>query len=362
MATSLYGTVKKIGSSQFTFDKIYTSRKAMEMAMTTDGIYHGRYVLVSYGNEQLTNSTNGGTITLTNNTNTTEHYSVSYNSTWLQNYNLDLQNYNNIYDKTVWQKIFDGTTAKYIMVASLNARAPGLTINEDYYSFELRDAQNNEIGEEYYIKGQTNPITKVAKYPIPKWKETLSNDLIYHLDMPMPVHLNLNNFEYFQTGLNPLIHTEFTPADDNHIRWEYTLTDNNKVTDADFSFTLPALGEAISNIYDALYGVPMTTELDENDEPVQVPSTGRRPFVTSNNETSTELQEDMLEVLGQTDYKGLFYILSHVGLDANGHYLLRSNWAATENDFGYIEHKPALITNIAVNNNSEAWTFTVNDN
>jgi hypothetical protein len=75
MATSLYGTVKKIGSSQFTFDKIYTSRSAMEEALTTldnngkiigDGVYHSRYVLVSYGNEQNTNQPNGGIITVIN--------------------------------------------------------------------------------------------------------------------------------------------------------------------------------------------------------------------------------------------------------------------------------------------------------
>jgi hypothetical protein len=30
MATSLYGTVKKIGSSQFTFDRIYSTRSEME--------------------------------------------------------------------------------------------------------------------------------------------------------------------------------------------------------------------------------------------------------------------------------------------------------------------------------------------
>lgn len=62
---SLYGNVKKIGSSYFQFDRIYPNRKSMDYATdeegnflldehghlipNNDGVYAGRYVLVDYG-------------------------------------------------------------------------------------------------------------------------------------------------------------------------------------------------------------------------------------------------------------------------------------------------------------------------
>lgn len=353
MSTSLYGTVKKIGSSYFTFDRIYNSRSEMENAMATDGVYHGRYVLVTYGNEQLTNSTNGGTIVLTNNTNVNAQYSVSYNTAWIQNYNLDIQRYHNIYDKTVWQKIFDGGDEKYIMVASLNARAPGLTINETYYSFNL---PTNSSGTTYYTKTSTNGTVTEAKrkpsYPLPKWHETYSNELIYHLDMPMPLQLNLldNKIEYFNAGLEPLTRSTYSGTEtSNYIRWEHILkSGTTQVTSADFHFNIPALGQAISDAYDALYGVPMSGNNM---------TTGRRPFTTGSN--FTNLKQETKNALSQTDYKGILYILDHIGLRASdGHYLLGSDWAASSNSLGHIDNKPDKITAISVNSTTGVWTFT----
>lgn len=353
MSTSLYGTVKKIGSSYFTFDRIYNSRDEMENEMTTDGVYHGRYVLITYGDEQLTNSTNGGTIILTNNTNVSEQYSVSYNTAWLQNYNLDIQKYHNIYDKTVWQKIFDGGNEKYIMVASLNARAPGLTINEDYYSFELRDVQSGETGQEYYIKGQSNPVIKVAKYPLPKWHETYSNELIYHLDMPMPLKVNLGRFEYFKNGFKATKHYTYTAStdDQNYIRWEHILKNSNstEVVAADFNFNIPRLGEAISDAYDALYGVPYNNGVEQND--------ANRPFIQLAQDNNSSLKQATKDALSQTNYQGLLYILSKIGLRGE-HYYLSSDWTAAPSDFGHIDNKPHKITNIFADEVTGVWTFS----
>jgi hypothetical protein len=46
-----YGNITNVNQTQFTFDKIYSSRKAMESSCNTDGVYIGRYVLVEYGSE-----------------------------------------------------------------------------------------------------------------------------------------------------------------------------------------------------------------------------------------------------------------------------------------------------------------------
>jgi hypothetical protein len=52
--SSFYGNIKFNNQTPLIFDKTYPSRKAMEEACKTDGIFNGRYVLVSYGEEQYT--------------------------------------------------------------------------------------------------------------------------------------------------------------------------------------------------------------------------------------------------------------------------------------------------------------------
>lgn len=368
MATSLYGTVKKIGSSQFTFDRIYNNRKEMEDAKNADGVYHGRYVFVSYGNEFGTNSENGATIVINNN-NVQQEYSTSYNQEWVTNYNIDINAYNNVYDKTVWQKIFDGSNAKYIMVAQLNARAPGLTINEDYYSFNLTPDNN---GDTYYIKNSDNTVTSAkyrAEYPLPKWHETYSNDLVYHLDMPMPLHVKLSKDpEYFAAGFDATQRSVYDSNKDadNYIRWEHILNagSDNEVTEAEFSFNVPGIGQAVSDLYDAMYGAPTVEVTDEDTgETSLVPTTGTRPFIVAEGQDLINLKDVTSEALRQTDYKGILYILSKIGFrDSDDHYLLGSDWSAPATGFGHIDNKPDIITNITVaDEDSEVpylWTIT----
>jgi hypothetical protein len=46
---SIYGNVKRIGSSTFQFDRVYNNRVEMDSNISTDGVYTGRYVLIEYG-------------------------------------------------------------------------------------------------------------------------------------------------------------------------------------------------------------------------------------------------------------------------------------------------------------------------
>lgn len=362
LATSLYGTVKKIGSSQFTFDKYYNNRQEMEAAIAgnnTDGVYHGRYVLVTYGDRHsISNQVANTNTTITVGS---KSYTMMLSAGWLANYNIDLQAYNNVYDNTVWQKIFEGNHEKYIMVASLNARSPGLTINKNYYSFSLVSGV-----ETYYTKPSltstsvTERTNVKAEYPNPVWDETYSNDLVYHLDMPLPLRLHLNNIEYFKNGFSATTHFNYTPvADENVIRWEYVANPYPKITDADFKFNMPILGQAVSDVYDALYGVPLLKDenenliLDENGNPQA--TTGTRPFA---DEARGSLKEETWTALGQTEYKGLFYILSHIGLRGE-HYYLSSDWGADKNTFGHIDNKPHVISNITVAETGTIGLWTI---
>lgn len=51
-----YGNITNTSRTTFAFDKIYSSRFAMDTAAKTDGIYAGRYVLVNYENETSADS------------------------------------------------------------------------------------------------------------------------------------------------------------------------------------------------------------------------------------------------------------------------------------------------------------------
>ena len=43
-----YGNITNVNKTQFTFDKIYSSRYLMESRISSDSVYLGRYVLVEY--------------------------------------------------------------------------------------------------------------------------------------------------------------------------------------------------------------------------------------------------------------------------------------------------------------------------
>ena len=363
MSTSLYGTVKKINSSCFVFDKIYNTRAEMEANKTTDGVYHGRYVLVTYGDRYSNVVASNPTVNAQGNI---PSYILSDNVVytpsrfnirqgWLDHYNTDVHAYSNQYDNTVWQKIYEGTSEKYIMVASLNARAPGLTINEDYYSFNLTSGSQTfytkyKTAENTYssVKTQNN---KAASYPSPKWEETISNDLIYHLDMPMPLEVNLGSFNYGAKHFTPTTHYKITASTNanNYVRWEHILKEanSNEVIGADFNFHVPRLGEVMGMAYDALYGVPYVNGVEQDN--------AARPTEPS----------QFTNALANTANVGIIGVLANLGLvegtGSSQTYKLHADWDATSSQFGHVENKPKKITNISVAS-SGLWTLTVTDN
>jgi hypothetical protein len=46
-----YGNITNTARTQFSFDKIYANRKAMEQSIALDGIYIGRFVLIEYDDD-----------------------------------------------------------------------------------------------------------------------------------------------------------------------------------------------------------------------------------------------------------------------------------------------------------------------
>lgn len=75
----------------FQFDKIYTSRKAMDAAAATDEVFLNRYVIVKY--DENDPDSDGGT---------------------------DFDEYGRFYDSTIWKKVVNDSSVKYELVVDLN--------------------------------------------------------------------------------------------------------------------------------------------------------------------------------------------------------------------------------------------------
>ena len=186
--SSFYGNIKFNNQTPLIYDKIYTSRSQMEDECHSDGIFNGRYVLVSYGDIRYTpyhkiepmnevdfaNAIKAGNIyyivetTTTDNVTTsrfietTEYkagqdyyirtvYSIDEASDFAKNKAIDEARYNHDYHSTVWQKIWtstqdsDNIEEKYIMVSHLNAETPKVTMIVDAPSDRMELDKTNKV-------------------------------------------------------------------------------------------------------------------------------------------------------------------------------------------------------------------------
>lgn len=186
--SSFYGNIKFNNQTPLIYDKIYTSRSQMEDECHSDGIFNGRYVLVSYGDIRYTpyhkiepmnevdfaNAIKAGNIyyivetTTTDNVTTsrfietTEYkagqdyyirtvYSIDEASDFAKNKAIDEARYNHDYHSTVWQKIWtstqdsDNIEEKYIMVSHLNAETPKVTMIVDAPNDRMEFDKTNQV-------------------------------------------------------------------------------------------------------------------------------------------------------------------------------------------------------------------------
>lgn len=188
--SSFYGNIKFNNQTPLVFDKIYPSRMKMEQDCHSDGIFHGRCVLVSYDRVQHTPYHRLGQLSIQAYTSLREGHNdlylvgsgeganqdgfvkvtddYEYNSqndyyiktpyanddtlTFAKNKKDDLITYYHDYHNTVWQKIWTSTQdsneleEKYIMVAHLNAETPKLTMIVDAPSDSMEINDPNNIG------------------------------------------------------------------------------------------------------------------------------------------------------------------------------------------------------------------------
>lgn len=125
----IYGNVTNIGNTHFQFDKIYSTRYAMEND-TSVFIAAGRYVLVSYYSDD---------------SQTPEYWAAidaeQYDQTSLWD---DLGGF----DATVWQRWVTSDGSGYSYVCHLTSTAPRLMANDVYFNEAGFDPEQNNYDEE----------------------------------------------------------------------------------------------------------------------------------------------------------------------------------------------------------------------
>lgn len=332
---SFYGNIKRVNSSPYVFDKIYANRKEMDAAAAEDGIYIGRYVLVKYTCKYVEDENGNVHLEYFDKYISGENDEKEINHDYLNNVNEDISYYGDTFDATVWQKIYTNVTdeteprarEKYILIAELNAAVPRMEIEPVPPKYE-----EEEDGE------------TVEKWRSPEIVEEASTEDAFKLKMPDVLHLDVDVEEFYPASLvNPerktIIKNEnneevnlFQP-DYNYIHWENEYAgDSSDITGKVLKAKLYAFGKAISNVYDILFGTPIS----ESGE-------GPRPSYTAESYNGI----------------GLMGILNSIGAIENGvgsednagrstpmgsHYYLISKWAdALEDPDHFIENIPEVI-------------------
>lgn len=289
---SLYGNVKKVNSSVFQFDKIYSSRVDLEDNIETDGVYIGRYVLIEYG-ERWTSVDNEPVINESVETYTnSKGVIVRERSEYRQNADKDLIRFGAIYDSTVWQKIYSQGHDKYIMIAELNALAPKLDMQQHSPITFVRQGESNE--DEGILAGNFNEDTKELevvklinakeRYNDGYFDNEMENEISYLLHYPKMLQLNAgdNTVNYNEKAFNPVYsygevdgpstialipeikdnyvilkeNDQITPQKDHNGNYLAELTKNVDIDQKKLFINFPVFGNSINTIYDLIYGIP----------------------------------------------------------------------------------------------------------
>ena len=309
-----YGNIQNFNKISLQFDLIYPSRFQMDNSTALDGVFLGRYVAIDYGEMPITgyyNTDDKQFYTVRENQNAEvrieaqtnkiyqdigsgepafyywdksgqyvkiQNSSAQLNSSYVQNYHIDVNNYGAAYDGTVWQKTYDPATNKYkyVLVAELNAKTPSFHLvvdkptnvpvtpyfdrdstNMDYYlhmapSYGHRikkiptGGQSDEKADHYEIVYTNTGTTNI------NWREEtkeVDGDIYYNkagFDDTKRTYSdteNTINYEYAKSGRiygqqDAPIFVEGAPENDTY----------------DWFFRVPALGNAVCSVWDKLYG------------------------------------------------------------------------------------------------------------
>ena len=309
-----YGNIVNSNKASFTFDRIYSSRRAMDAAMSVnegDGVFLGRYVLIDYDEPPIkgyyfandkkfyhdvhhTRMIAGkeGCIYQDLHTGSVNNFYLYENGVWKLNntgtpyaasYTADVTDYGRGYDGTAWVKQYeanaDGGRYKYVLVAELNTVIPNFHLlveppaenanapyfdrdstNVDYY-LHVTPTLKNEIG----IVGQNglsdekiNQYEDIWNYPTGnQHKEEHAAQL--QTNQPGNIYYNAAGFDVakrtFNTTVQDSINYELTASGRHYSNGAYDPYGKTGVADTrTWHIHLPSIGNAICSVWDKMYG------------------------------------------------------------------------------------------------------------
>ena len=311
-----YGNIVNSNKASFTFDKVYPSRKNMDDALNgptgpgsnNDGIFLGRYVLVEYDEAPIKVYMNGGKGYadahythavegkfgfLYQDVITGNFYEVKdgrwiiYTGTepYAFNYRVDVENYGRNYDSTAWMKRYDvdTNTYSYVMVAELNTVIPQFHVvvdppaqNADTPYF---DKESTNLDYYLHLKGDyQHKIRKATKktesdeevtQDVDKWTYKTITDggvkkVISETYEAVPETIDADIY-YNNAGFDHATRTysevpdkigyELTSGGRNYFNGIFDQRGKTGALDTkEWYFRLPAIGNAISKMWDKVYG------------------------------------------------------------------------------------------------------------
>lgn len=312
-----YGNILNSNKTNFSFDKIYSSRHDMENAMANDQIFIGRFVLIEYdriyvyeghyndatgmmcddlgqinGVQQWRESVKreygpNGTRWIYKDLNIGSnkfyvyvpdsnqgHYEeIDYDGIpYSYNYNIDVQEYGRGYDSTVWMKYYDAelNQYKYIMIVELNAvptfhlisDPPSMVPYGPYFDNNSTNlTYNMHVMSPWGIDINTfeNIPNDKSDVDITKKIATVNDDGTITIDtrnnIPADIYFNKEGFSKTEKHFVDM---------ENEINYEfhksgktYYGTDSSQGVQSDDTLSwyihLPVIGNTISDIWDIMY-------------------------------------------------------------------------------------------------------------
>ncbi len=322
---SFYGNSLGAGNKvAFQFDKIYQTRYAMDVACASDGVFLGRYVLVEYEEDPIrgyynttdhqfyttpgfvaSSKIDGREGVIYQNLGSsgirifyvysaaTQSYTevTSADATvYTLSYQTDMERYGRGYDSTIWVKIYDTSgsnpTYRYIMVAELNTLTPNfhLTVDPPTYAptAPYFDSSTTDLDYYLHVQGQYADYVhelepgdasdeNVVQGKV-NWA-TLESGQTYSIVQPRSVRADIY---YNKAGFDKTRHVKSSGVDNSigfdygsSNRYYYNTVDRTGIwsggTTADdlrlWHIRLPALGDAVCDLYDFIYGYDASTGL-----------------------------------------------------------------------------------------------------
>lgn len=208
-----------------------------------------------------------------------EKVTGSLDTNYTKNYNIDINNYGQGrgYDSTVWQKVYVENTEKYVMIAELNSVVPTFDVVADAPTLAPLAPHFDTSSTDVYYKLHWQPTwgLRVAQASGAPSDENVIHSSINKDTFEETTTSVAGQIYYNKNGFNPDVRThnssiensiKVTPTGKsgekyyNHKTGQMTVQNDIQ----EISINLPAIGNAVSDFWDVMYGQVRNKDIDWN--------------------------------------------------------------------------------------------------